>query len=69
MSRIANNENDDHRITITDDGARGELILVRGGKKRAYLWAGRKDGEAGCVTFSGEKILRKFAEEILKELA
>ena len=66
MAKLLKTEQKDHRVRIQADAERGELLLVRGGPKRAYLWAAR-DGEE-CVTFSGEKVLRKLAKEIIAEL-
>lgn len=46
---------------------RGEFVLVRGGKRRAYLWAG--NANAGSVSFvGGATTLRKLALAILDEV-
>jgi hypothetical protein len=67
MSKIVATAEPQHRIRIRDDYDRGEILLVRGGKHRTYLWAGRDEGS--CVVISGEKVLRRLVKEILAELA
>ncbi len=59
----------DHRLAISGDRD-GEVFLVKGGKL-AYLWAGPRQSDPEnfyCVTISGPKVLRRLAEEILKEI-
>ena len=54
-----------HRIAIRGDNG-GEVDVVIGGKRRAYLWVGHPEGKV--VTVSGEKTLRKLALAILAEV-
>lgn len=68
MARIKRVTAKGHRLLISTDGKDGEVILVRGGPKRAYLWAGQMPSGDGCVTVSGEKVLRRLAQTILAEL-
>jgi hypothetical protein len=57
---------DDHALELkADEGC--DVYLVAGGRRRAYLWFGGKDGIM-VDTISGEKALRAMAEAILKEL-
>ena len=45
----------------------GELFVVKGGKRRTYVWIGGERGE--CVAhFAGPKALRALAKAILKEV-
>ena len=54
-----------HRIAIRGDHG-GEVDVVKGGPRRAYLWSGHPEGRV--VTISGEKTLRKLALAILAEV-
>lgn len=65
MARLKRTRDGDHRLAISGDHV-GEVFLVRGGPRRAYLWVGVPHECA--VTVSGENVLRKLATEILKEL-
>jgi hypothetical protein len=64
MARVIKGEKH-HRITIRGDHG-GEVDVVKGGKRRAYLWTGHPEGKV--VTVSGEKTLRKLALAILAEV-
>lgn len=65
-AKVVMNQNSDHRLTIEGDYG-GEVILVRGGPLRAYLWIGDKEGYMN-ETIGSEKVLRALAEAILAEL-
>jgi hypothetical protein len=62
---VKTQDSDQHRLAICADRDEGEVFLVRGGRL-AYLWAGPKGGK--CVTVSCRAVLRKLANEILKEI-
>ena len=68
MARLKAVKHKDHRLVISTDRNEGQVYLVRGGPRRAYLWAGRNFPNSGCVTVSGYKVLRRLAYEILHEL-
>jgi hypothetical protein len=65
MARLKRVRDKDHRLAISGDHI-GEVFLVRGGPRRAYIWAGIE--HEGYITITGETVLRKLATEILKEL-
>lgn len=54
-----------HAITLLGE-AGGELTLVKGGKRSAYLWCSAPGGPV--YTFSGAKSLAALAKAITKEL-
>lgn len=67
MARIVKVEDSkQHRLRIKADHGFGEMVLVRGGRRLTYLWAGHTG--TFCITLSGEKALRKLAESILAEI-
>jgi len=66
MALVIKSRDEQHRLTIRADQPRGEVLVVRGGKRRAYLWAGHPEGTP--ITISGEKTLRALALAILAEV-
>lgn len=65
MARFVQPVEKHHSLKLRSDGNKGEILLVGGGRG-SYLWAGQDDG--ACVTFSGPQILRRLAKEILKHV-
>lgn len=66
------NPGGDVRLRIIGDSESCELIFVKGGPKRAYLWIGSANGEfIGTIggLGSGDKVLQELANAINAELA
>lgn len=66
MARVVKNRAEHHAVTLKDDRGR-EIVLIKGGPRRAYLWV-VSSPEHPVVTVSGAVALRTLAYSILREV-